>query len=302
MSNNLAIVFPGQGSQAQNMLSDFYNNNPTFKATIEIASNALDYDLWDIIGNDLNKLNQTEYTQPAIVATSVALWNVYKSENNDLPKFLAGHSVGEYSALVAAEVISLEDAVKIVAERGRLMQNAVPEGQGAMAAIIGLKDDDVEKVCQSASNSDFFATPANFNSPGQVVIAGSKTAIENAESFAKELGAKRFIILDVSVPSHCKLMAEAASKLGKLLTTIEFKAPCIPVVHNFDVATHNDKESIIDALVKQLYSPVQWTKTVEFLANSNIEKVFECGPGKVLTGLNKRIVKGLEVKSLSEGL
>ena len=301
MKDNLAIVFPGQGSQSKNMLADFYDGFTVFKDTITEASDALGFNLWETItAEDQSQLNKTEFTQPAIVACSVGLWNVYKQETGLMPKYLAGHSVGEYSALVAASSISLAEAVNLVSKRGKFMQLATPEGVGAMAAIIGLKDEDVFDVCKNASSENSVVTPANFNSPGQVVIAGHKEAVLNAESLAKEKGARRFLVLEVSVPSHCGLMQSAADKLAQELDNITFNTPEIPVIHNYDVSEHKDSRSIKDALVKQLYSPVKWTQTVEFFANNEIEQIIECGPGKVLTGLNKRIAKQIESKSIND--
>ena len=303
MTNNLAIVFPGQGSQSTGMLAEFYDRFATFKHTLEESSDALGYDLWDLIVNDEKKLNNTQYTQPSLLAVSVALWKVWLEEGGIKPTFFAGHSLGEYSALVAANSISLTTAIKLVAERGCLMQLAVDQNKGAMAAIIGLENNKVESICEEISVAKTYVAPANYNAPGQVVIAGVKEAVEKASALAKENGARMAVLLPVSVPSHCALMQTAADELSNVLQDIEFKIPEIAIIHNFDVAvrggdrangSQKDIQSAIrDVLVQQLYNPVRWTETVELLAKNGITKIIECGPGKVLTGLNKRIAKNI---------
>ncbi|KGJ92766.1 ACP S-malonyltransferase [Thalassotalea sp. ND16A] len=292
MQNNLAFVFPGQGSQAVGMLADL-GDNEVVKATFASASSALGYDMWDLIQNDPEaKLNQTDYTQPALLTASVAVFRAWQAAGGATPSVLAGHSLGEYSALVCAGVLSLEDGVKLVEKRGQYMQQAVPAGVGAMYAIIGLADDAIISACGQAAG-DEVVSAVNFNSPGQVVIAGNKAAVERAGALCKEAGAKRALPLPVSVPSHCALMQPAAEKLASDLANIEFNAPQIPVVNNVDVATVSDASAIKDALVRQLYSPVRWTESVEHMASLGAEQLIEAGPGKVLSGLTKRINKQL---------
>ncbi|WNC70848.1 ACP S-malonyltransferase [Thalassotalea psychrophila] len=298
MNNNLAFVFPGQGSQAVGMLADL-GDNEVVKATFTAASNALGYDLWDLIQNDSEgKLNQTDYTQPALLTASVAIFRAWLAKGGETPSVLAGHSLGEYSALVCADVISLENAVKLVEKRGQYMQQAVPAGVGAMYAIIGLADDAILAACAQAAG-DEVVSAVNFNSPGQVVIAGNKAAVERAGALCKEAGAKRALPLPVSVPSHCALMQPAADKLAADLAHIEFNSPQIPVINNVDVAIVTDGAVIKDALIRQLYSPVRWTESVEKMAGMGAEQLIEAGPGKVLAGLVKRINKQLNCVSVN---
>lgn len=298
MNNNLAFVFPGQGSQAVGMLSDL-GDNEVVKSTFAAASAALGYDLWDLIQNDSEgKLNQTDYTQPALLTASVAMFRAWLEKGGATPSVLAGHSLGEYSALVCAGVISLESAVKLVEKRGQYMQQAVPAGIGAMYAIIGLADDAIIAACEQAAN-DEVVSAVNFNSPGQVVIAGNKAAVERAGALCKEAGAKRALPLPVSVPSHCALMQPAADKLAQDLENIEFNSPQIPVINNVDVALATDGAAIKDALIRQLYSPVRWTESVEKMAAMGAEQLVEAGPGKVLAGLIKRINKQLKCVSVN---
>lgn len=295
-----AIVFPGQGSQAVGMLAELYQSSEVVQQTFEQASQALGYDMWQLVSEDAEgKLNQTEYTQPALLTSSVAVYRAYQAQGGEQPAFFAGHSLGEYSALVCAEVISLEDAVKLVEKRGQFMQQAVPAGTGAMAAIIGLADDAIEKACEQAAEGQVVA-PVNYNSPGQIVIAGNKEAVERAMVLCKEAGAKRALPLPVSVPSHCALMKPAADKLAEQLNAIEVSAPTVPVINNVDVAAESDPEQIKQALIKQLYSPVRWTETIVSLKEQGVEKCFEFGPGKVLAGLIKRIDKSIECASVSD--
>ena len=292
MQNTLAFVFPGQGSQAVGMLSDFADHE-IVQTTFKEASTALGYDLWQLISQGpVEKLNSTNYTQPALLTASVALWRVLQAESELVPAYLAGHSLGEYSALVCAGVLSLADAVTLVEKRGEFMQVAVPEGVGAMAAVIGLADDAIVEACQQASQTQVVSA-VNFNSPGQVVIAGNSEAVARASELCKEAGAKRVLPLPVSVPSHCALMKPAADELAKVLADITFNEPNIPVVNNVDVAVENSAEAIKEALIRQLYSPVRWTESVEFLAQQKVENLLEVGPGKVLQGLTKRINKAL---------
>lgn len=289
-----ACVFPGQGSQTVGMLKELAAEFPIVTETFAQASSVLGYDLWALVQEDTEgKLNQTEITQPALLAASVAIWRVIESKNLDVD-YLAGHSLGEYSALVCAGVIRFEDAIKLVEARGQFMQSAVPAGSGAMYAIIGLGDAEIEEACQqTAIATGDVVAPVNYNSPGQVVIAGEAKAVEQAAAACKDAGAKRALPLAVSVPSHCELMRPAADQLAEMLESIQFNVPVIDVVNNVDVAVEKDPEAIKSALIRQLYCPVQWTKSIEYLASNGVERVLEIGPGKVLTGLVKRINKTL---------
>ncbi|EPQ8525071.1 ACP S-malonyltransferase [Vibrio vulnificus] len=298
--SKFAIVFPGQGSQAVGMLADLGEQYEIVKQTFAQASEALGYDLWALVQNGpAEDLNQTFRTQPALLASSVAIWRVWQELGLAQPENLAGHSLGEYSALVCAGVIDFQEAIKLVELRGQLMQEAVPAGTGAMYAIIGLDDEAIAKACEEAAQGDV-VSPVNFNSPGQVVIAGSKDAVERAGALCKEAGAKRALPLPVSVPSHCALMKPAAEKLAVALESIEFKAPQLAVINNVDVVAETDPAKIKDALVRQLYSPVRWTESVELMSSQGVEKLLEMGPGKVLTGLTKRIVKSLEAAAVND--
>ncbi|HDY7735139.1 TPA: ACP S-malonyltransferase [Vibrio vulnificus] len=298
--SKFAIVFPGQGSQAVGMLADLGEQYEIVKQTFAQASEALGYDLWALVQNGpAEDLNQTFCTQPALLASSVAIWRVWQELGLAQPENLAGHSLGEYSALVCAGVIDFQEAIKLVELRGQLMQEAVPAGTGAMYAIIGLDDEAIAKACEEAAQGEV-VSPVNFNSPGQVVIAGSKDAVERAGALCKEAGAKRALPLPVSVPSHCALMKPAAEKLAVALESIEFKAPQLPVINNVDVVAETDPAKIKDALVRQLYSPVRWTESVELMSSQGVEKLLEMGPGKVLTGLTKRIVKSLEAAAVND--
>lgn len=295
-----AFVFPGQGSQAVGMLSDLAAEFPVIEETFREASSALGYDVWALTQNGpAEELNKTWQTQPALLTASVALWRVWQQQGGKTPALMAGHSLGEYSALVCAGVLDFADAVRLVELRGKFMQEAVPEGTGAMAAIIGLDDDSIAKACEEAAQGQV-VSPVNFNSPGQVVIAGHKDAVERAGAACKAAGAKRALPLPVSVPSHCALMKPAAEKLAAELQKITFNAPQIPVVNNVDVKCETAPEAIRDALVRQLYSPVQWTKSVEFIASQGVTQLYEVGPGKVLTGLTKRIVDTLTAAAINE--
>lgn len=298
--SKFAIVFPGQGSQAVGMLAELGEQYDVVKQTFAEASDALGYDLWALVQNGpVEDLNQTFRTQPALLASSVAIWRIWQALGLEQPEVLAGHSLGEYSALVCAGVIDFKAAIKLVELRGQLMQEAVPAGTGAMYAIIGLDDAAIAKACEDAAQGDV-VSPVNFNSPGQVVIAGQKDAVERAGALCKEAGAKRALPLPVSVPSHCALMKPAAEKLAVALEALEFNAPQIPVINNVDVATETDPAKIKDALVRQLHSPVRWTEGVEKMAAQGIEKLIEVGPGKVLTGLTKRIVKTLDAAAVND--
>ena len=288
-----AMVFPGQGSQTVGMLKDLADNYPIVKSTFAEASEVLGYDLWALIQTGpAEELNKTWQTQPALLASSVAIYRVWQSENGSEPDFMAGHSLGEYSALVCAGVIDFKDAIKLVELRGKLMQEAVPNGTGAMYAIIGLDNDSIRLACEQAAQGQVVA-PVNFNSPGQVVIAGNKEAVERAGALCKEAGAKRALPLAVSVPSHCALMKPAADKLASTLNSITFNAPKFAVINNVDVKVESVADNIRGALIAQLYSPVRWTETVEEMANQGVTLLVEMGPGKVLTGLTKRIVDTL---------
>jgi len=290
---SIAFFFPGQGSQSLNMMSGF-NDMDIVKQTFEQASSALDQDLWALMnGDDAASLNETVNTQPLMLTAGVAVWRVYQQLNGQAPSVVAGHSLGEYTALVAAESLDFTDAVKLVRLRAQLMQNAVPQGQGAMAAILGLDDQIVRQVCAEAEQevTGAVAEAVNYNSPGQIVIAGSTEAISRACELAKIAGAKRALLLPVSVPSHCRLMKPAAEQLSQALVNVKVNAPQITVLHNVDVSAHHDANSIKNALVQQLYSPVRWTETIETLVKEGITDYAECGPGKVLAGLAKRIDK-----------
>ncbi|QEM92086.1 ACP S-malonyltransferase [Kosakonia radicincitans] len=295
-----AFVFPGQGSQTVGMLADMAVAYPVIEETFAEASAALGYDLWALVQQGpAEELNKTWQTQPALLSASVALWRVWQQQGGKTPVLMAGHSLGEYSALVCAGVIAFADAVRLVELRGKFMQEAVPEGTGAMSAIIGLDDESIAKACETAAEGQI-VSPVNYNSPGQVVIAGHKEAVERAGAACKAAGAKRALPLPVSVPSHCALMKPAAEKLAVELNAIPFNAPQIPVINNVDVKCETSPEAIRSALVSQLYSPVQWTKSVEFMASQGVEHLYEVGPGKVLTGLTKRIVDTLTASAINE--
>jgi len=290
---SFSVIFPGQGSQSVGMLSTLANEFPIVAETFKEASDALSYDLWSIVKDGpVEKLNETTITQPVMLTAGIACWRVWQQTKTQAPVSFAGHSLGEYTALVAANSLQFSDAINLVAERARLMQEAVPVGVGAMAAILGLDNDAVIKVCADSAQGEVVSA-VNFNSTGQVVIAGNKDAVNRAIESAKETGAKRALLLPVSVPSHCALMKPAADKLAEYLTSVEFKSPEIPVFHNVDVQHHTDTDKIKTALTNQLYQPVQWVDTITAIANSGTTKLIECGPGKVLTGLVKRIDKSL---------
>lgn len=297
---DFAMVFPGQGSQAVGMLAELAEQYPIVTETFAQASDVLGYSLWDLVQNGPEEeLNKTWKTQPALLAASVAIWRVWQQKQGKMPQMMAGHSLGEYSALVCAGVIDFAAAIKLVELRGQLMQEAVPAGTGAMYAIIGLDNDAIAKACEEAAQGDV-VSPVNFNSPGQVVIAGNKEAVERAGVLCKEAGAKRALPLAVSVPSHCALMKPAADKLAVALQEIEFKQPEVQVVNNVDVIAQTDANAIRDALVRQLYNPVRWTETVELIAEKGITQLLEIGPGKVLTGLTKRISKEMNAAAIND--
>ncbi len=291
-----ALFFPGQGSQSVGMMAGF-DGIAIIKETFNEASDLLGVDFWSMATEENDLLNQTQHTQPLMLAAGVATWRVYQIMKGETPAFLAGHSLGEYTALVASGAISYQDALPLVKFRAEAMQNAVPEGVGAMAAILGLDDATVDAVCVEAAKGEV-VTPVNLNSPGQVVIAGNKAAVERAMMLAKEKGAKRALQLPVSVPSHCELMLPAAKQLAEYLKNVQVNAPEIPVLHNADVVAYSDSDKIKDALVRQLHSPVRWVETVQFLHRLQINKTAECGPGKVLAGLTKRIVAEMPCTAL----
>jgi [acyl-carrier-protein] S-malonyltransferase len=289
----IAGVFPGQGSQSIGMVSGWGAYEPQAKAVFAEASTVLGFDLWALVtAGDVAELNRTEITQPAILAADVAAWRIYLARGGHRPVALAGHSLGEYAALVAAESIDFVDAVALVTERGRLMQAAVAPGVGAMAAVLGLDDAVVMSICAEAAG-DQVCEAVNFNSPGQVVIAGDAAAVTRAEGLAKAAGAKRFLPLAVSVPSHSSLMIDAARVLDGYLAKVVIRPPTIPVLHNVDAQSHDDAVAIRHALVEQLYRPVQWVACVRALHGRGCQRQIEFGPGKVLTGLVKRIERGM---------
>lgn len=290
---SLAFVFPGQGSQSIGMLKELAAEFPQVQATFAEAASVLDYDLWKIVQEGPeDQLNSTDVTQPAMLAAGVACWRVWQAQHGATPVLMAGHSLGEYTALVCAGSLQFNDAIKLVAARGKYMQDAVPKGTGAMAAILGLDDADVIAVCATAAQSQVVQA-VNFNSPGQVVVAGDKAAVERATVIAREKGAKRAILLPVSVPSHCQLMRPAAERLAGDLATIAIKSPAITVINNVDVAQPSDPAAIRDALIRQLYQPVRWVEIIQAMAKHGVKQLAECGPGKVLVGLNKRIEKDM---------
>lgn len=298
--SKFAIAFPGQGSQSVGMLAELAEAYPIIKETFAEASAVLGYDLFELVmQGPAEELNKTWKTQPALLTSSVALWRLWQAQGGATPAVMAGHSLGEYSALVCAGALNFSDAVKLVELRGQAMQRAVPEGVGAMAAIIGLDNDSIAANCEKAAQGQV-VSPVNFNSPGQVVIAGHKEAVERANVLMKESGAKRALPLPVSVPSHCALMKPAAEELAIALEKLEIQAPVIPVINNADVATVTDPAAIKDALVRQLYSPVRWTETVERMASEEITFEIEMGPGKVLSGLVKRIDKRVDGSAIND--
>jgi [acyl-carrier-protein] S-malonyltransferase len=288
---SLAFVFPGQGSQSVGMLTDLAARHPQVKDSFAEASSALGYDLWKLVADGPEeRLNKTEHTQPAMLAAGVAVWRVWREAGGPAPVVMAGHSLGEYTALTCAGALDFIAAVKLVTDRGRYMQEAVPPGQGGMAAILGLEDEQVQKLCEAAAEGEVLA-PVNFNSPGQVVVAGTAAAVGRAIEQAQAAGAKRAVALPVSVPSHCALMKPAAQRMAERLADISLRKPAIPVLHNAHVRAEQDPEAIKQALVRQIESPVRWVEIVRKMAADGVDKLVECGPGRVLTGLNKRIAK-----------
>lgn len=290
----LAFVFPGQGSQSVGMMNALAAEFPVVKETFAEASQAFGQDLWQLVERGPEeKLNQTEITQPVMLAAGVATWRAWRAANGPQPQCMAGHSLGEYSALVCAGALDFAEAMKLVADRARFMQQAVPAGQGAMAALLGMEDDAVRKLCEQAAQGEVLEA-VNFNSPGQVVIAGAASAVTRAVEQSKAAGAKRAVLLPVSVPSHCRLMHPAAQQMAERLKQAQIRAPQIPVLHNAHVQAETDPQAIRNALVRQIESPVRWVETIQKMAADGVTRIVECGPGKVLTGLNKRIVKTVE--------
>jgi [acyl-carrier-protein] S-malonyltransferase len=300
MTTKFAFVFPGQGSQTVGMLAELASEYAIVTDTFAEASAALGYDLWQLVSQGPEAdLNETHRTQPALLTASVAVYRLWQQQGGVVPAYFAGHSLGEYSALVCAGALSLADAVKLVEKRGQYMQTAVPAGTGAMSAIIGLDDALISKACAEAAGDEVVA-PVNYNSPGQVVIAGHKAAVERAGELCKSYGAKRALPLPVSVPSHCALMKPAAAQLQSDLTALTFHPTVIPVVNNVDVAVETEQNAIKDALIRQLFSPVRWTETIEWFAAQGVTDVIELGAGKVLAGLIKRIDKNLTTSSVND--
>jgi [acyl-carrier-protein] S-malonyltransferase len=299
MKTNLAFVFPGQGSQSVGMLAELAASHAEVQKAFAEASEAAGLDLWDMSQNGPEeKLNQTENTQPALLTASIAVWRVWQAHGGAQPAQLSGHSLGEYAALVASGALSLHDGAKLVRERGRLMQAAVPAGIGAMAAVLGAEDALVEEVCREVSTPESCIVPCNYNSPGQIVIGGHATALERAAVALNDRGVRKVIRVAMSVPSHTPLMREAAVQLGEFMKTLAWSMPNRSVIQNADVLAHSNVDAIQDALVRQLYSPVRWTECVQKLAANGATHIVECGPGKVLTGLIKRIDKALDARAI----
>jgi [acyl-carrier-protein] S-malonyltransferase len=298
MSASLAFVFPGQGSQSLGMLAELGAQHAIVRDTFAEASAALGYDLWALVQEGPEeRLNQTDKTQPAILTVSIALWRLWQSEGGVTPAYVAGHSLGEYSALVAAGSLAFADAVKLVERRGQLMQEAVPAGTGGMAAILGLEDADVLAACAEAAQGEVVSA-VNFNAPGQVVIAGAAKAVERAIEACKARGAKRAVALPVSVPSHCELMRPAAERFAEAVEAVQWQMPQIALVQNVTAQVPVDLAALKRDLLAQLYSPVRWVESVQLLAEKGVTDLVECGPGKVLAGLNKRCAKGVTTHNL----
>lgn len=300
MSQSLAFVFPGQGSQHLGMLSELASQHPIIEQTFQEASDALGKDLWALTQTGPEEeLNSTENTQPALLTAGVALWRLWEQKEGEAPSVMAGHSLGEYTALVCAGVIDFADGVKLVNARGQYMQEAVPAGTGGMAAILGLEDDAVREACASAAEGQIVSA-VNFNCPGQVVIAGEKAAVERAIEACKAAGAKRAIALPVSVPSHCALMKPAAERMAEALASIELRMPIIKVLQNVTGEAPSDIDELKANLLSQLYSPVLWTPSVQNMVTCGVTTTIECGPGKVLAGLNKKIERSLNVAAIND--
>lgn len=299
MNNSLAIVFPGQGSQSVGMLASLAAKNPIVEQIFSQASEHLGYDVWSLVQEGpKEKLNQTEYTQPALLAADYAVWSCWRDAGGELPAMMAGHSLGEYAALVCAGSLTFGDALRLVAARGRFMQQAVAEGVGSMAAIIGLDQEQVTRICVQAAQGQIVA-PANLNSPEQIVIAGHAIAVDRAVEIAKQQGAKLATLIPVSVPSHCPLMQEAADQLKQTMDGIAIRPPTIKILHNIDANFHQSPEEISEALILQLTNPVRWVEIIKKMHELGIRSCYECGPGRVLTNLNKRITPQMQNESIS---
>lgn len=295
----LAFVFPGQGSQSVGMMTA-YGEMAVVRDTLAEAADALGFDLAEMIAKGpAETLNQTINTQPAMLAAGVAVYRLWLAKGGAAPALLAGHSLGEYTALTCAGALAFADALRLVRQRAEAMQTAVPEGAGAMAALLGLDDDTVRALCAEAAQGEVLEA-VNFNAPGQVVIAGNKAAVDRGCALAKGKGARRALPLPVSVPSHCALMRPAADKLRLAMESISIRPPAIPVIHNADVTTHGEPAAIRDALARQLYSPVRWVESMQTFAAQGVTRIAECGPGKVLTGLNKRILEKVPTLALAD--
>ncbi|KTC92915.1 MULTISPECIES: ACP S-malonyltransferase [Legionella] len=299
--SNLAFVFPGQGSQYVGMLAELANNNPLIVDCFSLVSDKLGYDLWQLIQQGPeSRLNQTEYTQVAMLTADVALYKLLQKHGLRRAQMMAGHSLGEYAALVSANALSLPDAAQLVAKRGQLMQSSVPLGQGAMAAIVGLDDEQVELICAQASTPESRVTPANYNAIGQIVIAGHTAAVERAVSLAESMEARLAKIIPVSVPCHCPLLVDAAEAFEEYLANANFKTPEISVISNVDLSIYQSAAQIRTLLKEQLYCPVRWVETIQLMKRKGVELIIECGPGKVLNGLIKRIERNLPTMSVND--
>ena len=300
MTKGLAFVFPGQGSQKVGMLAEIAEQEAVVKDAFQEASDALGYDMWDMVQNgEQETLNLTENTQPVLLTSSVAMWRVWQARGGAAPSYMAGHSLGEFSALVCAGSLSFADGVKLVRARGQFMQTAVPVGEGSMAAVLGLDDQVILDICQQCS-AEGVVEAVNFNAPGQVVIAGKVAAVDKAIAALKEAGAKRAMPLPVSAPFHTSLMQPAAEKLSEAINAVSWQSPSVPVIHNVHAKPESDEAAIRDILIKQLYSPVKWVDCVQAMVDAGIETTLECGPGKVLSGLNKRIHKPLNCLNIED--
>ncbi len=298
MTHSLAFVFPGQGSQSPGMLAGLADAHPIVRETFAEASDGAGVDLWALSQQGPEEqLNRTEYTQPALLAAGIAVWRAWCQAGGPMPGRLAGHSLGEYTALVAAGALPLDQGARLVRLRGQLMQGATPDGSGAMAAVLGAEEALVREVCERAAQAQV-VVPANFNSPGQIVIGGHAEAVDRALALFAERGVRKAVKLAVSVPSHTPLMRDEANRLAEAMRALDWRMPDVDVVQNVDARAHGDIESILDALVRQLFLPVQWTSCVEALVAQGASRIAECGPGKVLTGLVKRIDKSVDARAM----
>lgn len=300
MRSTLAFVFPGQGSQAQGMLSELAKQHPVIEQTFAEASEGAKAALWTLAQEGPQaQLQQTQWTQPVLLAAGVAIWRLWQQQGGPRPGWLAGHSLGEYTALVAAGVLSLVDGAHIVRLRGQLMQEAVPESLGAMVAVLGADEMQVSTICQQSCQNDI-VVPANLNAPGQIVIGGHRTAVDRAVARLAEAGIRKVVPLPVSVPSHTPLMRPVAEKLGEALRQVTWSRPNIPVIHNVDAQVHDDVSNLRHALLAQLSAPVRWTASIQELSQQGVTRIGECGPGKVLTGLIKRIDPAIDGRALAQ--